>query len=113
MQAGLIDPDGDRPSGQGRAEPDLLASELQVPRRRDNPVGLHRQQRAPGWAARRNRLRWQQLSSIRVAGRCQVLPRWQPQLRRGGSRRGEPGDRRAARVALMYSGRAQPAAGRR
>src|ERR1017187_1122613 len=41
VQADLIYPDGDLPPGQGGAEPDLLAAELQVHRRRDHPVYFH------------------------------------------------------------------------
>ncbi len=40
VQAGLIDPQGDHPPGQRRAEPDLLPADLQVPRWRHDPVGL-------------------------------------------------------------------------
>lgn len=42
MQAGFVDPDRDRPSGESGSEPDLLAADPQVSGRRDDPVSLQR-----------------------------------------------------------------------
>jgi hypothetical protein len=42
VQADRIGPEGDLPPGQGRAKPDLLPADPQVPRGRNHPIHLHR-----------------------------------------------------------------------
>ena len=81
MQAGLVHPNRDCSSGQGRAEPHLLPADPQVPRRRHDPVGLQRQAEMPGFGrGGGGLLGWWRYGGVRFAWPGQALPGRRPQL---------------------------------